>query len=273
MDQEIIGYWLRKHKQVHTQRSYISSLNKFMDFTNQKPLIEITAEDIEAYFASLVSPSLATKYQRITSVKSLLTFAFQSGHIPYNVGVFFTLPSLVRPDLENVLSLTELEAMVSATNSPRNKLLLKVLYFCNLQVSEAAALTWEDVSEFEGQLLLVAKGARTKKRTLVAPNDLLKLKGLAAQSDPVFKSQMGGHLDASQIMRITRSIGERAKIKARVSPSLLRKSGAVHHLNAEERPLHQVQYEMGHMRSTSTGHYLGFTRRPAIASASDSESR
>jgi integrase/recombinase XerD len=147
--------------------------------------------------------------------------------------------------------------------------MLKLLYAGGLRVSELCGLRWRDLqarSEAEGQINVYGKGGKT--RVVLLPvtiwKELVSLREAAGFNDPVFRSQKGGHLHPSQVMRIVRAAAHRAGIDANVSPHWLRHAHASHSLD-RGAPIHLVQATLGHASIATTGRYLH--ARPQDSSA------
>ena len=141
----------------------------------------------------------------------------------------------------------------------RNAVLLRLLYASAGRVSEICALTWGDAQEREtgGQLTLYGKGGKTRTVLLSAETwtALLSVRNGSAPDDPVFRSRRGGHLDASQVLRIVRKAAARAGVAGKVSPHWFRHSHASHALD-RNAPSHVVQATLGHANLATTSRYV-----------------
>lgn len=67
---------------------------------------------------------------------------------------------------------------------------------------------------------------RPPRELQIGGNDDVALRGNAAQDEPVFRSQKGGAVDRSQVMRIVRAAAKLAGIDTNVSPHWLRHAHA-----------------------------------------------
>ncbi len=108
-----------------------------------------------------------------------------------------------------------------------------------------------------GQISAFGKGGRTRTILLKARTwrMLVELRGGAAATDPIFRSQKGGHLDVSQIRRIVYAARERAGLEQKASPHWMRHAHASHALD-RGAPIHLVQSTLGHSSVSTTGRYL-----------------
>lgn len=112
------------------------------------------------------------------------------------------------------LTLAELSRLVDAANSPRDRVLLRLLVETGVRRSEAAALRAADVDAARN--LIVIRHAKGNKSRLVPMHPsltgaLLALAGSAGGC--VFRSRHGGQLSSRQINRIVARTGERAGVR------------------------------------------------------------
>jgi integrase/recombinase XerD len=167
----------------------------------------------------------------LTAVKSLLSFAQETGYVPFNGGA-----------------------------AGRNRVLLKLLYISGVRVSELCGLKWCDALSHKegGQITVFGKGGKTRT-VLLKPKvwqQLLSLKGEAKAVDPIFPSgKGGGALDVSQVRRIVYAAARRAGLEQKVSPHWMRHAHASHALD-RSAPIHLVQATLGHASVSTTGRYL-----------------
>ena len=167
----------------------------------------------------------------LTAVKSLLSFAQETGYVPFNAGA-----------------------------AGRNRVLLKLLYISGVRVSELCGLKWCDALSHKegGQITVFGKGGKTRT-VLLKPKvwqQLLSLKGEAKAVDPIFPSgKGGGALDVSQVRRIVYAAARRAGLEQKVSPHWMRHAHASHALD-RSAPIHLVQATLGHASVSTTGRYL-----------------
>lgn len=232
-DSQLIALWLHGRK-AHTQRAYAADVQRLLAAL-QKPLAEITLSDLQGFADSLSALSANTQKRTLNAVKSLLSFAHKLGYIRFNVGAALKTPTAKHTLAERILTEAEVHAMINFTPRTRDQLLLRALYASAGRVSEVCALTWADVQPNgdSGQLTLFGKGGKTRavKLSKATWQALQTYRQGARNSDPVFPSQKGGPLDASQVHRIVRAAAQRAGIAGNVSPHWLRHSHASHALD------------------------------------------
>jgi integrase/recombinase XerD len=217
--------------------------------------------DLQHYAQALSVSGLkpASQNRALTALKSLLSFGQETGYFPFNVGA--ALPLRPNPDglAQRILDESEVAKLIDRTPEGRNQVLLRLLYMSGVRVSELAQLKWCDLlpRAEAGQITVFGKGGKTRA-ILLKPKTWNLLRALQAEAsavDPVFRSQKGGHLDASQNRRIVYAAAAAAGLPQKVSPHWLRHAHASHALD-RSAPIHLVQATLGHASVSTTGRYL-----------------
>jgi len=259
-DSQMIELWLYG-RSPHTQRAYRRDAGRFLGWVG-KPLGQITLGDLQAFADSLATCGLARGSQGriLAAVKSLLATGHRLGYLTFDVGRALRLPADRNTLSERILSEAEVQRILALEQKPRNRLLLRVLYGSGVRVSELCRLRWRDVQprgEGAVQITVFGKGAKTRAVLLPASlgRDLLAAQRNIQPDDPVFRSQKGGALDPSAVLRIVRKAARKAGIDAPVSPHWFRHAHATHALE-RGAPIHLVQATLGHSSVAVTGAYL-----------------
>jgi len=263
----VISLWLYRFKSLHTRRAYEADIKEFLTFIHDRPLNEVTFEDLQDFDETTASQtdgkprSNASLNRRMAAVRSLLTFACEKIRaLPTNVGSIVSLRPVKDVLAERILSEEQIFKMFVGETNPRNLALLKFLYYSGCRVSEACGLCWKDTvdrGDGEGQVSVFGKGGKT--RVVLVPQkswrSLLQLRGEAKGDRPIFVSQRGGALDQSQVFRIVQAAAQKAGIDGNVSPHWMRHAHASHSMD-RGAPLHLVQANLGHSNPATTGKYL-----------------
>jgi site-specific recombinase XerD len=261
----VVQTWLGTKTSAHTRRAYAFEAESFLQFCG-KPLRDLTLSDLQRWMEQERPANrlkAASRNRALTAVKSLLSFAHESGHLTANPGV----AAKVQPDrdrlAERILSEEEVERILEAlAGRPRDRLLLTLLYVSGIRVSELCGLRWRDLqirSGGGGQITVFGKGGKT--RAILLPPDLWQQlidTGHGKPPDaPVFESRKrrGGPLDASQVRRIVYAAAKAAGLPEGVSPHWMRHAHASHALD-HNAPIHLVQATLGHASVATTGRYL-----------------
>jgi site-specific recombinase XerD len=266
-DAQLVALWIGSHASPHTRRNYQRQADRFLAFVG-RPLALLRMADLQAYLATLEGLAPATRANATAALKSLLSFAQETGYLRFNVGKVVKTPPIKNTLAARILSAAETHRMLALETDARNQALLTLLYGGGLRISEACGLRWRDLTERgdAGQATVFGKGGKTRV-VLVSPNTwqhLISLRGEAGADGPVFRSRKGGALDPSQVHRIVKAAAERAELSPEVSAHWLRHAHASHSLE-RGAPIHLVQATLGHASVATTGRYLH--ARPSDSSA------
>ncbi|WP_336491143.1 tyrosine-type recombinase/integrase [Methylobacterium nigriterrae] len=266
-DAAFVELWLSRQASPHTRRNYARQAAAFRRHVG-KPLAAVTLADVLGYVKSLDGRASATRANAVAVVKSLLSFAAQTGYLPVNVGAAVKVPPVKNTLAERILDEADLVRALALEPNPRNRALLTLLYGAGLRVSEACGLRWRDLvaREAAGQVAVYGKGGKTRVVLLSARTWTLLdgLRGAAGPDAPVFRSRKGGPLDASAVHRVVKAAASRAGLAPAVSAHWLRHAHASHALD-RGAPVHLVQATLGHASVATTGRYLH--ARPTDSSA------
>jgi len=252
----ILNMWLHG-KAAATQESYKRISNMFLVFID-KPLINVGLDDVQMFLDSLhLSPNTVKTYMSI--VKSLISFCHELGIMKYNIAKPIKTPKPKDCLTERIMSEQEITLMIHSETNARNKLILKMLYYCGLRASELAALTWGDLSDRQGNGQATIYGKGSKTRVVIIPTglwrELEQLRGDAGKSDPIFKSRQGiGFMSRAMIWNIVKAAAKRIGLD-NPSPHWLRHGHASHSLD-RGAPIHLVSQSLGHASVATTSRYL-----------------
>lgn len=260
-DAKLVELWLSMKTSSHTRRAYAADVARFLAFV-QKPLSWATLTDLQAWAGQLAQGSLkpASQNRALTAVKSLLSFAQETGYLPYNVGAAIKLQPNRDGLAQRILEESEVAKLIEAAPPGRDRVLLKILYVSGIRVSEACGLKWCDALPRQegGQITVFGKGGKTRT-ILLKPRvwqQLLSIQGDASAVEAIFRSRKGGGpLDSSQVRRIAYAAAGKAGLGRKVSPHWLRHAHASHALD-RSAPIHLVQATLGHASVSTTGRYL-----------------
>ena len=214
-DAKLVELWLSMKTSSHTRRAYAAEVARFLAFVN-KPLSWVTLTDLQAWAEHVGQGNLkpASQNRAVTALKSLLSFAQETGYLPFNVGAAVKLRPNRDALAQRILEESEVARLIDAAPEGRNRVLLKLLYVSGVRVSEVCGLKWCDALARQegGQITVFGKGGKTRT-VLLKPKvwqQLLSIKGEAKAVDPVFQSRKGGGaLDVSQVRRIVYAAAKR----------------------------------------------------------------
>lgn len=184
------------------------------------------------------------------------------------------------------LTRADVERIIYAARTLRDRALIGTLYYCGLRVSEARRLDARDADFERRRLTVIGKGSRgrgPKKRVVQFPENLASdLRHLlnGRLHGPLFASRKSGGredgspLTARQVERILADAAKRAGVtnpnpeRATVHPHLLRHSIARHLLAQKVDPRH-VKRLLGHARISTTLDIYGEPPQDEVDAAID----
>jgi integrase/recombinase XerD len=197
---ERFGRWLLAcGKAENTRINYVAAARQFAKFLVNKPLTSATKEDVRAFIFSLYTKGLAatTIQARLDTLRVFFDCLQLGSQVRASVPRYILRRKLPKR-LPHAKSEEEIERLIAAARTPRDRALLELGYASALRVSELAHLNVEDVN-LRARSLIVRRGK--------GGNDRLGLFGKQAtdalreylgkrQSGPLFvaepKVQRGG---------------------------------------------------------------------------------
>lgn len=258
IDSEIIVSWL-SDKSNSSRITYGGAIKQFLGFTG-KTLADVRLEDIQQWVRSfeLRNYSQYTIKVKVCTIKSLLTYCYEVGYLPINVGKRVKPPNPKQGLSQRILDNHEVEKLILATQPGRDRLLFSLIYACGLRVSEICALTCHDLTPRGdgGQALIYGKGQ--KSRIVLIPAQLWqKLMELprSEKTDAIFYSYRHKPLDRTWVHKLLKKAAQKAEINPKASSHWLRHSHATHALEGG-CDLHLLQQSLGHADLGTTQKYL-----------------
>jgi len=182
----------------------------------------------------------------IRPVRLMLTWASREGE---EVVAKPQLPRREKP-IRDVLNREEIDRMEQVMPSERDKLIVRVFGDCGLRLDELTRLRAGDISRSGRQAHLRVNGKRGRVRDVpIPPQVLRRLDRLIAgrpedrTSDHIFLTLRRGHsgdyeaLTAGGVYQVVKEAVERATIKKRIFPHLLRHSWMTEMLRGGMNPI------------------------------------
>ena len=158
--------------------------------------------------------------------------------------------------IPEILTPAEIKKMIDITSNIKHKLILKILYGCDLRVSEVINLEKDDMN-FDEKLMYIRLAKGKKDRFVGIPESILKeieAYILLNNEKTLFPSSHGGKLTKKTIGKIVKNAAKKAEIKKEVYPHLLRHSFATHLLE-QGIDLRIIQKILGHSDIKTTQIY------------------
>ena len=249
--------WMRsKRYSESTIATYSEALKSFLIFFREKPVAEITNEDVIVYNNDyILDNKLSASYQNQT-VNAIKLFFMTVRETKMEVD------KIHRPKrskvLPNVLSKEEVKLILNAHSNIKHKMMLSLIYSCGLRCGELLALQPVHIDSKRNIVLL--KNSKGKKDRIVplSPKILEMLRDYYKIHKPktyLFEGQnIGLQYDARSLQIILKQTLQKVGIKKPVTLHWLRHSYATHLLESGT-DLRYIQELLGHNSSKTTEIY------------------
>jgi integrase/recombinase XerD len=258
-DRELILIWMADKSRT-TQASFKGTVAKFLEFID-KPLVDVRIEDLQLWKQGLSARFKPTTVaNKVLVIKSLFSFAVKVGYLTINIGSFIKPPKTKEALAEKILTVEEVKRLIASCNTPRDDLMLSLMYGCGLRVSEVVGLTWDDLKphlDGGGKATVFGKGSKTRV-VIITPKlwrQVLEFKQIDRGSRWVFVTRKGNQMERSIVHRMIKRTCQRSGVDERASCHWLRHSHATHSLEAGCN-LRLLQQSLGHASVTTTEKYL-----------------
>jgi integrase/recombinase XerD len=258
-DVQLIRLWIHNRSR-HTIKGYLHDIKRFRKFIS-KSLKTITLQELQDFADHLTQQNYApnTTKRILSAVKSLFSFGHRIGYLRFDTGKPLRVPTPKETVSERILSEKQVHQIFDSIQNPRDRLLVKTLYYTGLRVGEISGLTWRSVQERENscQITVQTKGSKTNVILLCSSlwNELIQYRKGDTDDSPIFRSRKGSALCVGQIQRIIKKIACKIGLSEHVSPHWFRHSHASHAID-NGCPLHLVQKQLNHSNIATTGKYL-----------------
>jgi len=233
----------------HTVKTYTLVVRDLLRGLPKSPE-EITADDLAMYMQVLALERRYSKNSLYTAVQALVAFfRFIGSDAAENLSRprrGMRTPRFITPD--EVSRLMD----AAAARGERDHLIVSILAYTGIRVSEICALRYTDLDAQNGTLL-VRSGKGDRDRIVVLPEDLVGLIVARSRSAPgeyIFPGGDDGHLSTRTVQRVVRECAEAARIERKVTPHVLRHTFATTILR-RGGDIRFIQQLLGH-RSVAT---------------------
>lgn len=253
-DSHLVSLWLAARPES-TQRVYKRVALAFLTALDAPGgLKTATVAQVVAWMERLTGAP-ATKAREVSTVKSLLSFAWRTGYCVYNVGRALRCVKVPSTLHEKIVDESEISDLISAANPGRDRAFLRLMYASGARISELCALCFKDL--VGARVSVVGKG--TKSRTILVPQSVAdEVRALKGPDDGpttrIFRSYRGKPLGVRDARDIVYKTAERVTT-TKLAPHWLRHAHASHALD-HGAPIHLVQNGLGHANVATTSKYL-----------------
>jgi integrase/recombinase XerC len=238
-----------------------------LDETGERVVPEkITVEHVRGYLADVMKhASRATVQRRLFAIKAYFRWRAATKDVENPVRTMRSpkvekrLPQVI--DERNAARLVEAKGDAKGPAALRDRAILEVLYSSGLRVSELTGLSWRDIDDELGMVMVRAgKGNKDRLVPLGEPAlDALKAWRNAmplawTPEGPVITNQRGGRLTPRSVQNIVARRLIEAGINMPLTPHGLRHCFATHMLNGGA-DLRSIQEMLGHSSLQTTQRY------------------
>lgn len=266
-----------RHASKNTQISYQRDLNQMAAFLEEAGITEInkvTRTSLNSYILFLERQGKAsTTISRVlASMKAFFHYEFAEGVLTKDPAELLKAPKIEKK-APSILSVEDVENLLRQPDgeSPkeiRDKAMLELLYATGIRVSELVSLRVEDVNlaigfitchdEHKERTVPFGRAARLALIRYMDHGREILLKG--NQSEWLFTNCSGKAMSRQGFWKIIKYYGDKAGIKADITPHTLRHSFAAHLLSGGA-DIHAVQAMMGHSDMATTQAYTSYIQQ------------
>jgi len=249
--QAFVNWVRRTQPQAHTWKDYASDLKRFHQVVGDRPLAEITVQDVDAFILHQVEQGCKAKTinRRLTTIKAW--YAFYQYEDPGLVcPVYASRHQLREPKrLPRPVPIEDLRRFFAVLDNARDRAIFSLMLRCGLRIGEIAALRLPDLylQAAVPRLLITGKGSKQRtaylsRQALHLLREYLQVRPSSADDHLFLTYQLKGMSTHAIQMRLQR-YRERAGVS--FTCHQLRHTFATD-LNEADVPLTSIQTLLGH---------------------------
>ncbi len=263
---------IEKGLAANTIEAYRRDLAEFLDFCTEKgaeDIQNITRSHINGYIMMLHDKSLtATSVMRKTaSLRGFFKWLCANEICMTNPALTLEQPKVPKK-LPKVMTIEEINTLLSQNLNKREKVILELLYGCGLRVSELVNLKINDMDLSAKYLQCTGKGSKERivpigSKALKAIKDYEKERDFILQKNRLTSKNLlltedGKNITRQEVYTFIHKLGE--KIHKSISPHTLRHTFATHLLE-NGADLRVVQELLGHSDVATTQLYTHISKK------------
>jgi site-specific recombinase XerD len=242
-----------------TVKTYVTFFEQFINYHKNRALETLDEQDVRVFLQHLIQngQSNSSVNQAINAIKFYYEVVLGMPNRFYEIE---------RPRKESrlpkVISKEEVLAIIEHTNNIKHRCIVQMLYSAGLRRNELLNLKLKDIDS-KRMLVRVEDSKGNKDRlTLLSRNVLSDLRKYYIKYEPetyLFEGKKGQKYSATSVLNIVKRAADKAGIRCRVTPHVLRHSFATHLLEAGT-DLRQIQVLLGHSSTKTTEIYTHLDR-------------
>ncbi len=245
----------------NTLKAYLNDVKNFLQYITKKQLdlqrfSSIDADEYIRYLSKKENLATTSIARKVSALRIFFGFLMLKGLCERNPWERFRSLRVQRK-LPEFLSQIEVQSMISLAmeKSERDYLVLSLLYYCGLRVSELCKLQVADIS-FSPAFVRIRMGKGRKDR-IVPLNQFIRgrLQDYVSRKGLRHDGLLFDGIHPSTVFRIVKRYAKRCGINKNVHPHTLRHSFATHLLQRGVN-IRVVQDLLGHSNLATTSVYL-----------------
>jgi integrase/recombinase XerD len=244
----------------NTVRNYVSCFEAYINHYYKEDPITLNEVDVRNYLQKLIQEGKSNSYVNL-AVNSI-KFYYEIVH-----GMPNRFYSIERPrkqkQLPEVLSKEEIVKIINSTNNIKHRCIVGLLYSSGLRRGELLNLNVTDIDS-KRMVVKINNAKGNKDRISVLSPSLLKdLQNYYKEYRPVkylFEGKKGDKYSASSVLKIIATAADKARMRKKVTPHMLRHSFATHLLE-NGTDIRHIQLLLGHSSTKTTEIYTHVANR------------
>jgi integrase/recombinase XerC len=265
--------YLKNERNVspHTERSYLSDLEQFSEFLDNKDVAAIDHQTLRQFIAHLMKAEVkkSSIARKLSAIRSFFKYLNREGILASNPARLVATPRRGKR-LPAVLTADDAQRLVEApstvppdTSDPtscfRDQAILETLYSTGVRASELIGMNGDDIDRHDRLVRIRGKGRKERvvpigPKALNAIDTYLNKKKKSAEHAAVFTGPSGKRLTARTVQRILENYRKKLGLQQKASPHTLRHSFATHLLESGA-DLRAIQELLGHASLSTTQRY------------------
>ena len=267
--------FLKREKKMapNSCEAYRRDVSEFVAFEASRGITDVTAStstEMVAWLHQLKEKgrSTSTVNRKVASLRAFFRYLIDRGYTSSDPTSGIRSPRIERKEIE-YLTMQEIDRLLESPDDSvrgvRDRAILEVLYATGIRVSELIELNMDSINLRMGFITCDGPGSRARIIPLGRParaalenyisGARLQLIRDRAEEEALFVNQYGRRITRQGLWKIIRHYADKAGIRKRITPQILRHSFAVHMLQ-NGADLKSLQELLGHEDAAATQVYL-----------------